>query len=138
MAGVVSRRKSWRIWWIVDKQRYFASLKNSDYSKKDAEKEAYRREIEGERLIKGNCSFTEYAREFILRSGKSPITTEKFNEMIKRYEPYLKNAGINSFDTALMDLTINNFRNECKGKGMSSATINRDLCYLKQVVMDAR
>lgn len=138
MAGVVARRKSWRIWWIVDKQRYFASLKNSEYSKKDAEKEAYRREIEGERLIKGNCSFTEYAKEFIARSGKSPITTEKFSKMIERYEEYLKKTRINSLYDTLMDLAINNYKNECKTKGMSNATINRDICYLKQLVMDAR
>ena len=123
---------------MVDKQRYFASLKKSGYSKKDAEKEAYKREIEGERLINGNCSFTEYAKEFIARSGKSPTTIEKFSKMIERYGEYLKNANINSLYFALMDLAINNYKNECKAKGISNATINRDICYLKQLVMDAR
>lgn len=138
MAGVVSRRKSWRIWWMVDKQRYFASLKNSEYSKKDAEKEAYKREIEGEKLIKGNCSFTEYAKEFVMRSAKPPITAEKFNKMIERYGQYLENAKINSFYFALTDSAINSYKNECRTKGISNATINRDICYLKQLVTDAR
>ena len=138
MAGVVSRGKSWRIWWLVDKQRYFVSLKKSEYSKKDAEREAYRREIEGEKLIKGSCSFSEYAKEFIVRSSKSPITAEKFNKMIERYELYLRNSNIGSLYTALTDLAINSYKNECKSKGMSNATLNRDLCYLKQLIMDAR
>ncbi|MBI5144607.1 MAG: tyrosine-type recombinase/integrase [Candidatus Omnitrophica bacterium] len=138
MAGVVSRKKSWRIWWIVDKQRYFASLKNSEYSKKDAEKEAYRREIEGERLIKGNCSFAEYARDFVVRSGKTPITTEKFNKMIERYAGYTEKNKISSLYDALTESFINNYKNECKAEGIANATINRDICYLKQLVADAR
>lgn len=138
MAGVVSRIKSWRIWWLVDKQRYFASLNKSEYSKKEAEKEAYRREIEGERLVKGTCSFTEYAKEFIVRSGKSPTTAEKFNKMIERYEAYLKKVSVYSLCAAFTDLTVNNYKNECKSKGISNATINRDICYLKQLIMDAR
>ncbi len=130
--------KRWRIFWYVGDDRYYDSLKKSEYSKKEAETEAFRREIEGEKLIKGNCSFGEYAREFIVRSSKTPITTEKFNKMITRYELYLKNAGITSLDTTLTDSAIANYRNECKRKEMSVATINRDTCYLKQLVADAR
>jgi site-specific recombinase XerD len=138
MAGVYERDKSFRIWWLVDKERYYASLKKSQYSKKEAEKEAYRREIEQERLIKGDCSFREYATEYLTRSSKSPTTTEKFNKMIERYEVYLKKSNTKSLADTFTDLTVNTYKNECKNKKLSNATINRDLCYLKQLVVDAR
>ncbi len=138
MAGVYERKKSWRIWWLVDKQRYYASLKKANYSKKDAEKEAYKREIEEERIIRGNCSFAEYAKEYLVRSGKSAITTEKFSKMIERYQAYLSRSGGLSLFESLSDFAINSYKNEAKAAGLSNATLNRDLCYLKQLVMDAR
>lgn len=131
MARVVSRGNNWRIWWYVDGKRKFSSISKTLFpKKKDAEREAYRREFGG--VLTKDTPFRDFALQVLESKRPSYRTREVFLETVNHFEKFIKGRSI-QFMRNYSEALINEYKNEAKNRGRSSSSINRDITYLKEI-----
>lgn len=132
MPGVRRRDGYWQIWWMTDDARYWGRLEFRDYpKKKDAQKEAMRRELDGEMSVAPNVAFIKVAAWVLSDKNASPISCEKCNKFIRDFNVFLSEMSIEK----MRDITCEIIRKYIRErtKKYEPATINRELGYLREI-----
>jgi site-specific recombinase XerD len=136
MAGVRNRKRYWQIWWYVDRERYWCRLSKVDYPKrKDALKEAFKRELEAKDYIRPDVSFKQYAYSFLSERQLSTVSFEKYDKFIRSFDEFLCKRSVITLkqitETTISDYVI------YKQRTHKPASINRDIVYLKLILRSA-
>lgn len=140
MAGVRKKGKNWQIWWInhqLRPSRQWETLSRFEFrTKREASREALRREIEGLHPEKHNPDFIEYVEAFIKDQHVEASTAQRnlyvvkaFSDFLRKRHPKVKLKGVTE--------TIIRQYIALRSERYSPAGINIDLRFLRQVFNDA-
>ncbi|MFC1510140.1 tyrosine-type recombinase/integrase [Candidatus Omnitrophota bacterium] len=143
MAGVIDRGKSWRIWWMEGecnpKTRRDATLRKINYpSKREAKKEANRREIEQcQNLIIDDVSFKDYAYKWLEDKHVETSTHDRYMASVNNFNKFLLDSNKGSFLRNITVTFIQGFINSRSSDNFSNAGINSDLRTIRQILKKA-
>ncbi|MBU4312663.1 MAG: site-specific integrase [Candidatus Omnitrophica bacterium] len=133
MPGIRDRGQYWQVWWIVKKKRYWAKLSKKIYpKKKDAQKEAFRRELDEEDAVKKKWSFKDFSYSYLEEKRPSVQSFEKYDKLVRDFTDFISNGALSSVTETVVYKYISQ-----KQASYKAASINRDITYLKQIFNSA-
>lgn len=136
MAGVRKKGNHWQIWWYIDGERYWCKLSKVDYPKrKDALKEAFKKELEAKDFIRPDVSFKQYAYSFLSERQLSPESFEKYDRFIRSFDEFLAKHSTTTL-RQITETTISDYI-AYRQRTHKPASINRDIVYLKLILRNA-
>ena len=137
MAGIRDRKYYWQAWWWVDGKRAWGRLSKTDFPhKRDALKEAMRREIDEESSVRRNCVFKEYADALLANRSFSGATQEKFRNLISTFDDFLSQRDYSLVLSAITETIIREYI-DYRLRDHRPAGVNCEITYLRQIFKTA-
>jgi len=136
MAGVRDRGHYWQIWWLVRqgsiRLRKWEKLSKIDFPKRrDARREAQRREIEVGLLSKEDRSFKDCAMEFLDTKHVAASTRDRCFFTIQSFDNFLSRKHSHIKLKGITETIVCNYIND-REINYSPAGINIDLRFLRE------
>lgn len=133
MAGVRDRKHYWQGWWWVDDKRVWGKFPKADFPRKrDALKEAMRREIDEEGSVHRNGTFKECAEDMLIKRSFSGATQEKFKNLIDTFGDFLSQQGYSPVLNAITETIIREYI-DYRLKDHRPSGVNCEITYLRQI-----
>lgn len=141
MSGVRERKRSWQIWWLVTLNgttaREWATLSKREYScKKDAVKEARKRESLGECPIDKEKTFAQATQAFLSGKHVASSTLRRYELVIKSFNKFLLEKYSEVGLPAINEQMVNAYIGD-KRLRYGAAGVNFDIRFLKEFFKNA-
>jgi integrase len=132
MSGVVDRGNQWQVWWSDGEgKRHWTRLDKAKYSKREAKKEASKREVEG--IENKVHTFKELMDVYIATSDIADATRYKLNKFVQEFEAFLIAQGVGHDVSGIKEEVVNAYLRQ-KKQTHKPSTVNFDITYLRQTL----